>query len=79
MLHFSWLDGVPKMTDGVVMMPADPSYMLQLEDQNGNAVQFLSPEDKHALVTGLVLHASGQACLEKVRYLSPASQPLCWG
>ena len=41
--------------------------MLQLEDQNGNAVQFLSHEDKHALVTGLVLHASGQASLEKVR------------
>jgi hypothetical protein len=39
-----------------------------LEDQNGNAVQFLSQEDKYALVTGLVLHASGQASMEKANF-----------
>eukprot|EP00242_Pyramimonas_sp_CCMP2087_P013218 CAMPEP_0198218390 /NCGR_PEP_ID=MMETSP1445-20131203/68955_1 /TAXON_ID=36898 /ORGANISM="Pyramimonas sp., Strain CCMP2087" /LENGTH=208 /DNA_ID=CAMNT_0043895393 /DNA_START=8 /DNA_END=631 /DNA_ORIENTATION=+ len=44
------------------------SYMPVLEDQNGNAVQFLSQEDKYALVTGLVLHASGQASMDKADF-----------
>jgi hypothetical protein len=35
-------------------------YALQLEDQSGNPINFVSETDKYALVTGLVLHAAGK-------------------
>ena len=44
------------------------SYNLALEDQNGKPISFVSPEDKYALITGLVLHAAGQAKLEAMQY-----------
>lgn len=35
-------------------------YALQLEDQSGNPVNFVSDTDKYALITGLVLHSAGK-------------------